>query len=221
MTGTCSSTARLLMTIVMVGCATAPRAPSPATQPAAAAPGEPECSRFPPQHESSYILPFRPGEEYPVWRTAEHYTPRNGGVGRYAIDIGMPIGTVIVAARAGVVVAARDSFVDGNGLDLHENFVFVRHSDGTIGRYFHLTQGGALVAEGDTIGQGDLIARSGNTGQSSGPHLHFDVQACGPNLPPSYNRLPCGRTVPVSFRNTEPHACGLRSKQAYRARPEG
>jgi murein DD-endopeptidase MepM/ murein hydrolase activator NlpD len=57
--------------------------------------------------------------------------------------------------------------------------------------------------------QGDMIARSGNSGQSPFPHLHFDVQMCGLNLPPNYNQLPCGQTLPVTFRNTSRHTCGL------------
>ena len=141
----------------------------------------------------------------------------NGGVGLYAVDFRMPIGRLVVAARAGMVVAARDSFPDGNGVDLAENFVFVRHGDGTVARYFHLTRGGALVRVGERVRQGQPVGRSGDTGQSAGPHLHFDVQACGPNLPPHYNRLPCGRTVPVVFRNTTPHLCGLRAGVTYRA----
>ena len=66
---------------------------------------------------------------------------------------------------------------------------------------------------------GQLIARSGNTGQTAEPHLHFDVQRCGPNLPPGYNQLPCGWTVPVTFRNTAPERCGLTPGRFYRALP--
>ena len=55
------------------------------------------------------------------------HTPGNGGVGLYAIDVELPIGTPLVAARAGIVVAVRDTFEDGNGRDLGENYVMVRH----------------------------------------------------------------------------------------------
>jgi hypothetical protein len=168
---------------------------------------------------SAYVLPFPTGAAYEVWRTTEHDVAGNGHVGRWAIDFRMPVGSEIVAARAGVVVAARDSFPDDNGEDLHENFVFVRHDDGTVARYLHLTRGGALVVVGDRVRQGQLIARSGNSGQSAGPHLHFDVQACGPNLPPNYNALPCGRTVPVVFANATPAACALEPGRTFRAAP--
>lgn len=49
---------------------------------------------------SPYILPFAPGTPHVVWRTTSHFTPGNGGVGLYAIDFEMPIGTFILAARA-------------------------------------------------------------------------------------------------------------------------
>lgn len=171
---------------------------------------------FPRPDTSAYVLPFEPGRSYLVWRTTSHYTPGNGGVGLYAIDVEMPIGTPLVAARGGVVVAVRDSFPDGNDTDLQENYVMVRHVDGTVARYIHLTRQGALVSVGDSVRQGQRIARSGNSGQTGGPHLHFDVQACGPNLPPAYNRLPCGRTVPLTFRNADPDPCGLVPGRRYR-----
>ena len=176
-----------------------------------------DCSVYPEQSRSAYVLPWRAREEFFVSRTKGHFIRGNGGVGLYAIDVPMPIGTTIVAARSGTVVAVREEFFDGNGEDLKENFVFVRHDDGSIARYFHLTHDGALVEEGDHVAVGQPIALSGNTGDSAGPHLHFDVQTCGPNLPPNYNRLPCGQTLPLTFRNTRPHPCGLVAGEWYRA----
>lgn len=155
-----------------------------------------DCTVYPAQKTSPYILPFEVGKFFEVWRTVEHYAPGNGGVGLYAIDFGMPIGTRVIAARAGEVVAARGKFNDGNNEDTKENFVFLRHSDGTVARYFHLTRGGALVKVGDRIKRGQLIGLSGNTGQSPAPHLHFDVQSCGPNLPPDYNQRPAVKPSP-------------------------
>lgn len=146
------------------------------------------------------------------------YVRGNKGVGINGIDIRMPVGTTIVAARAGIVVAVQEGYPDNNGVDLQENYVFIKHNDGTMARYFHLTRQGALVEVGDSVQQGDVIARSGNSGDSAEPHLHFDVQVCGINLPPNYNQLPCGQTLPVTFRNTSPHACGLTPGKSYTAR---
>ncbi len=176
-----------------------------------------ECERFTHFEDAEYVLPFEAGSTFSVTNTVGHYRAANGGVGLYAIDFRMPIGTTIVAARSGVAVAVRDHFKDGNGIDLKENFIFLQHADSTIARYFHLTQGGARVKVGDNVLQGESIATSGNTGQSAYPHLHFDVQKCGPNLPPNYNQLPCGMTIPISFRNTSPHVCGLEAGKAYEA----
>lgn len=177
-----------------------------------------DCGAYPAQATSLYILPWRIGESYEIIRTTSHYTRGNKGVGLNGIDIRMPIGTTIIAARAGIVVAVQEDYADGNGVDLQENYVFIKHNDGTMGRYFHLTRQGSLVEVGDAIQQGDEIARSGNSGASGEPHLHFDVQVCGINLPPNYNQLPCGQTLPVTFRNTSPHACGLVPGRSYTAR---
>jgi murein DD-endopeptidase MepM/ murein hydrolase activator NlpD len=172
---------------------------------------------FPIRAHSPYILPFRPGRAFLIWRTTSHYAPGNGGVGLYAIDIEMPVGTPLVAVRAGTVVAVRDSFADGNDTDLQENYVMIRHSDSTVARYIHLTRRGARVRVGEVVSQGQLVALSGNSGQTGGPHLHFDVQRCGPNLPPAYNALPCGQTVPVAFSNAGENRCGLIPGRRYRA----
>lgn len=172
---------------------------------------------FPVASDSPYILPFEPGSSHVVWRTTSHFTPGNGGVGLYAVDFGMPVGTPIVAARAGRVVAVRSHFEDGNGRDLEENFVMIQHDDQTVARYIHLQHGGVQVRVGQMVRQGERIGFSGNTGETGGPHLHFDVQRCGPNLPPLYNRLPCGMTVPVTFRNAGTNPCGLLAGRRYKA----
>ena len=177
-----------------------------------------DCAVFGDPDRSSYVLPYAVGSRFEVGNTFGHFTPLNGGVGLYAIDFRMPIGTAVHAARAGVVVAVEERFADDDHRDFHENWVMIRHADGTIGRYIHLTVDGALVSVGDPIAQGALVGLSGNSGASSRPHLHFDVQECGPNLPPGYNDAPCGMTLPLTFRNTAPHACGLEEEQWYRAR---
>lgn len=174
-----------------------------------------DCAVFPAQHDSAYVLPYEVGTAWDIYATTEHYRSANQGVGTYAIDFVMPVGTKILAARDGKVVSIQENFEDGNNEDLKENYVFIQHRDGSIARYFHLTFNGALVDEGEQVTAGDVIALSGNTGQSGGPHLHFDVQLCGPNLPPNYNSLPCGQTVPVTFRNTREHRCGLNTGEKY------
>ncbi|HWT68441.1 MAG TPA: M23 family metallopeptidase [Pseudomonas sp.] len=100
-----------------------------------------------------------------------HYGPKN----RYAMDIAMPEGTPIIAARGGVVVKTENSQT-GRGSDPSGNFVRVLHDDGTMGVYLHLKKGSVSVREGQRVAVGSPLALSGNTGNSSGPHLHFVVQ---------------------------------------------
>ncbi|WMN60886.1 M23 family metallopeptidase [Pseudoalteromonas xiamenensis] len=176
-----------------------------------------DCTVFPSQQTSLYVLPYEVGSAWIVYAATEHYRSANQGVGTYAIDFVMPIGTQVLAARDGEVVSTQATYKDGNNEDLKENYVFIKHNDGTIARYFHLTFNGVFVKEGERVNAGEVIALSGNTGQSGGPHLHFDVQQCGPNLPPHYNRLPCGQTVPLTFKNTTEHSCGLKAGQKYTA----
>ncbi|WP_460119638.1 peptidoglycan DD-metalloendopeptidase family protein [Pseudomonas sp. S2_C03] len=100
-----------------------------------------------------------------------HFGPKN----RYAMDIAMPEGTPIIAARGGVVVKTENAQT-GRGNDPAGNFVRVLHDDGTMGVYLHLKQGSVIVREGQRVSVGTALALSGNTGNSSGPHLHFVVQ---------------------------------------------
>lgn len=176
-----------------------------------------DCSVFPIQETSPYVLPYEVATTRNVYASTEHYRASNKGVGTFAIDFVMPIGTKILASRNGKVVSVREVFEDGNNKDLEENYIFIQHDDGTVARYFHLTKNGSFVSKGDKVKAGDIIGLSGNTGQSGGPHLHFDVQKCGPNLPPNYNHLPCGQTIPITFKNTDSHACGLKSGAEYKA----
>lgn len=213
-----SQTAGLLLAIGTGWSCSSPTSPSPAG-PGPAIPDVVNCSVFSDHSASPYVLPYAVGSGFRVNSTFDHYTPANQGVGLYAVDFALPLGTLVHAARSGIVVAVEERFSDEDKATFHENWVMVRHADDTVGRYIHLTKDGALVELGDSVLQGEPIGLSGNSGPSSGPHLHFDVQTCGPNLPPGYNTRPCGMTVPLSFRNTEAHACGLHATASYTARP--
>lgn len=91
------------------------------------------------------------------------------------IDIAATIGTPVVAARDGVVSGS--SFRRGYGITVQ-----LTHDNDSITRYAHLDA--ALVREGDVVVKGQLIGYSGNTGRSTGPHLHFEVQCGGIILDP-------------------------------------
>ncbi|POA22704.1 peptidase M23 [Pseudomonas sp. FW300-N1A1] len=121
-----------------------------------------------------YPLPWR-GGPFRLSQGANgrysHYGPKN----RYAMDIAMPEGTLIIAARSGIVVKTENR-QSGRGTNPSGNFVRVLHDDGTMGVYLHLKRGSVRVREGQRVMVGSALALSGNTGNSSGPHLHFVVQ---------------------------------------------
>ncbi len=99
------------------------------------------------------------------------------GAAKYSFDFGMPWGTPVVAARAGRVVSVRDGNIASGARKVFydkANAVEVLHADGTIASYAHLRHG-AVVEVGQTVATGQLIGLSGDTGFSTGPHLHFMV----------------------------------------------
>ena len=104
-----------------------------------------------------------------------HHFPGN----RYAIDMPMPEGTPVLAAKAGVVLDMKMYFA-GHSNDpadrARTNFIRLLHPDGTMTVYVHLRTASARVSIGQSVATGEMIAESGNTGYSSGPHLHFAVQ---------------------------------------------
>ena len=126
-----------------------------------------------------YRLPFENGKTFSVGQAyGGVLTTHNDKESRYAFDFSMPEGTVVVAARAGVVVDVTIGHSLGaQDISLLEkaNSVVVLHDDGTIAEYGHLAQRQAMVSRGQRVAAGDPLAYSGNTGFSSGPHLHFAV----------------------------------------------
>ena len=101
---------------------------------------------------------------------------------RYAVDLVVPEGTPVLAARDGVVMHATSGFREGGadaGLAKRANLIRVLHDDGSMALYAHLQEGGVLVRAGQRVTLGQVIGRSGSTGYSTGPHLHFAVQVNG------------------------------------------
>jgi murein DD-endopeptidase MepM/ murein hydrolase activator NlpD len=104
-----------------------------------------------------------------VGRTSSCYGAR-WGVTHYGVDIAAPIGTPIYAATAGVVERAGPA--TGFGLA-----VYIRGDDGAVTVYGHVNR--YFIADGERVGAGERIAEVGNRGQSTGPHLHFEVHPSG------------------------------------------
>ncbi|GHA77688.1 peptidoglycan DD-metalloendopeptidase family protein [Cognatilysobacter bugurensis] len=99
---------------------------------------------------------------------------------RYAVDFAVPEGTPVLAAREGAVMQVESGFrnagTNAARFAAQANYVRIAHDDGTMAVYAHLQPDGALVRVGQRVQAGERIGLSGNTGYTTGPHLHFVVQ---------------------------------------------
>jgi murein DD-endopeptidase MepM/ murein hydrolase activator NlpD len=164
---------------------------------------------YPSQATSSYVLPYEVGRSFVIGQAnCGSGSHARGTLAQYAYDFLMPIGTPIVAARDGEVLLVEERHPNSTRIAGQENYINVRHADGTIAGYVHLTTNGALVSVGESVTQGQVIGLSGDSGSSTDPHLHFHVQSC----------LACS-TEAVSFHNTRPHPQGLELGESYTAEP--
>lgn len=98
-------------------------------------------------------------------------TVRTQGLHGYnGIDFGGPTGTTVRAAAAGEVIVSRVGSWNGG----YGNYVVIKHNNGAQTLYAHMSS--VSVAAGEYVGQGATIGGIGNTGRSTGPHLHFEVR---------------------------------------------
>lgn len=102
-------------------------------------------------------------------KTADGYYPTSKKF-HGAIDYGVPVGTPVYAAADGVVM------LTANLSGSYGTYVVIRHANGLQSYYAHGKKGSISVNDGDTVKKGQKIMLSGNTGNSSGPHLHFEVR---------------------------------------------
>lgn len=160
-----------------------------------ALPGDPKA-----RHDNRvlYLPPFAVGSGFLISQAFEGEFSHTESHARYAVDITMPEGTPVRAARDGVVMDVEQDFY-GSGLNASQfahraNNVRVLHDDGTMAIYAHLRFEGVRVHPGSVVLAGDVIAESGATGYASGPHLHFAVQRnAGMKL----------ESVPIKFRGPD------------------
>ncbi|MCE8032731.1 peptidase M23 [Billgrantia tianxiuensis] len=161
---------------------------------------DPAFSRYP--FEGSYRMSsgFNPRRTHPV---TGRVSPHRG------TDWAMPIGTPVVAPADGRVEKVGNHPVAGR-------YIVVRHDNGYRTRYLHLSR--AMVNRGDRVSMGERIALSGNTGRSTGPHLHYEVivnnnavDAMKVELPESQSLE--GERLVAFQREAEPLLAALRSGQ--------
>jgi len=141
-----------------------------------------------------FKLPFPTGTKYTCTQgNAQSPTHKSKTDSEFAFDFYMPIGTPICATRSGKarIGGVIENFEDKNcpydyvnkecpgGCVNDVNRIVIDHGDGTSALYLHLTKNGSLVSEGQWIGQGDTIGYSGQSGCSTGAHLHLMVMTTG------------------------------------------
>ena len=145
--------------------------PVPPTPPAPPTPPEPPVPPTPPAPttDAPYRMPWAGGSTYRVSQAPGGAISHSGIYNATAVDFALPWGAPVEAVREGVV--HRTGWMDSSG-----NYVLIKDASGYCQEYMHLSQ--INVVPGQPVGQGDLVARSGNTGNSSGAHLHFNIVGC-------------------------------------------
>jgi len=153
----------------------------PATKVAAAAGGPPQSARLAQAtampEDVSAATPVKATEatgalptfRWPVrGKVITSYGAKTNGKANDGINLAVPEGTPVKAAEDGVVAYS------GNELKGYGNLVLVRHSNGYVTAYAHASE--LLVKRGDTIKRGQIIAKSGQSGEVGSPQLHFEIR---------------------------------------------
>ncbi|MDB4534797.1 M23 family metallopeptidase [Vicingaceae bacterium] len=121
----------------------------------------------------------------------------------------MEEGTSVCAARDGIVLSVKEDS-DRHGKTIkyidYGNYVTIYHKDGSMADYFHIKKNGSKVKVGDKVVAGQVIALSGNTGWSSGPHLHFQVYGFDEDMElksiPTKFKVEGGKTATLKISDT-------------------
>lgn len=132
---------------------------------------------------------------------ASTHTILYGGKGHNGIDLGVPVGTTIKSASDGKVIGAGDTDVTCKGAS-YGKWILIQHTNGLSTLYGHLSV--IRVTEGQSVYAGQPIAFSGNTGYSTGPHLHFTVYASQGVKVSSLQSKACGGVyrLPIASYNS-------------------
>lgn len=127
----------------------------------------------------SYFPPIAPGSRFQITQAFGGEFSHQDEQNRYAVDIMMPVGTPIYAARGGLVLEVENDYFKSGTQQAYANkanSIRILHEDGSMAVYAHLELEKAQVHPGLPVQAGELIGYSGNTGFTTGPHLHFAVQ---------------------------------------------
>lgn len=131
------------------------------------------------EDEYAYALPFPGNKHFAITQGWNGAFSHSGEQNLHALDIAMPEGTPVLAARGGTVMDIAEDFYD-SGAEMKNlqrgNYIRILHDDGSMAVYAHLKLESVIVARGQRVEKQQKIAESGNTGFSTGPHLHFVIQ---------------------------------------------
>jgi hypothetical protein len=142
---------------------------------------------------------------------------------RFAWDFAMPFGSPVHAAATGVAVWVEDGRVGaGPGPEWRElaNFIVLDHGGGLFTSYVHLAFGSARVLPGDVVQAGEILAETGESGQLTGPHLHFQVEnVWSESIPAAFATPSSCSWVPVQGERVVAQALALADEVAPSALP--
>lgn len=129
--------------------------------------------------QNPYLPPIAPGSRFQITQAFSGKFSHQDEQNRYAVDIVMPVGTPIYAARGGVVLEVENDYFKSGTQQAYANkanSIRILHDDSSMAIYAHLQLEKAQVHPGLQVSAGELIGYSGNTGFTTGPHLHFAIQ---------------------------------------------
>lgn len=159
------------------------------------------------QHGKSVLPAFRRWPTQTSYRVSSHFNPRRKHpvTGRISphngVDLATPIGTPIVSTGDGIVQRVGNHPFAGKYVDID-------HGNAYKTRYLHLHR--ILVKKGQSVQRGDRIALSGNTGRSTGPHLHFELHVNGRPVNPLKADIPTAADIPSE------HAKAFKEDASYK-----
>ena len=134
--------------------------------------------RYPFKGRHRVTSPFNLARRHPI---TKRISPHKG------VDFGMPVGTPVYSTGDGVVTRVKNHPYAGK-------YIEIRHEGRYLTRYMHLNR--ITVKRGEKVKRGERIALSGNTGRSTGPHLHYEIHIKGRAVNPLKAKIPLAISVP-------------------------